>query len=123
MAPQLEHQRAPPFCFASCVEPRHRARFTGVIHLYFRPAMSFAIANCTAQHTASLCAYDEVRWASQYEELQGANMMRYKAKVAACVLPLLLAFAGCSQNPQANGASEGADTPAAADKPSVLGQI
>ena len=49
--------------------------------------------------------------------------MRYKAKVAACVLPLLLAFAGCSQNPQANGASEGADTPAAADKPSVLGQI
>jgi hypothetical protein len=50
-------------------------------------------------------------------------MMRYKAKVAACVLPLLLAFAGCSQNPQANGASEGADTPAAADKPSVLGQI
>lgn len=50
-------------------------------------------------------------------------MMRYKAKVAACVLPLLLAFAGCSQNPQANGASEWADTPAAADKPSVLGQI
>ena len=50
-------------------------------------------------------------------------MMRYKAKVAACVLPLLLAFAGCSQNPQANGASEWADTPAAADKPSVLVQI
>jgi hypothetical protein len=50
-------------------------------------------------------------------------MIRYKHRVAACVLPLLLAFAGCSQNPQANGASEGADTPAAADKPGVLGQI
>jgi hypothetical protein len=50
-------------------------------------------------------------------------MIRYKHRVAACVLPLLLAFAGCSQTPQANGASEGADTPAAADKPGVLGQI
>jgi hypothetical protein len=50
-------------------------------------------------------------------------MMRHKDRVAACVLPLLLAFAGCSQKPQAKGALEGTDQPAAADKPGVPGQI
>ena len=49
--------------------------------------------------------------------------MRYKDKVATCVLPLVLVFAGCSQNPQANSTSEGTDTPPAAYKPSALAQI
>jgi hypothetical protein len=49
-------------------------------------------------------------------------MMRHKGKVAACVLPLLLALAGCSQTPQASGTPDGG-APAAPDKPGVLGRI